>query len=173
MVWLAVFAIVLVVILKVWPKGLWLVLAGAALLLVCIVYFNEHAAQQRDLVRITVAYERERCPAERPLRVVITNDAENTLDRVLFSIQAVVPGYSTVVTPYTYKQYDSPKILEPGEQYAACFAMPRFSRETKATVDLPSLEWSAQAEQVFFSVKNTFLKVNVEKEHAEETIREG
>lgn len=148
--WLIILAVILVVILKLWPKGLWLVLGAAALLVGAALYWNHMTARELASVKMDVVYDAERCPAPSPLFVTITNNGATTLDRVQFSVHARIPGYSGEVTPYTYRQYDSTKILEPGDSYSACHRLPPLSRTAAADVPPGELEWSAEAAKAYF-----------------------
>lgn len=148
--WLLALAILLAIILKIWPRGLWLVLAAALLIGTGAFYLNSLEEKKLAMVRVEVAYAPQVCQGKKPLEVTIVNGADATLDRVLFSIQAQLPGYSNVVTPYTYKQFDSAKILEPGESFAACYPPPVLSRTPAADVPLGDLEWTAVADRAYF-----------------------
>lgn len=144
-----VLALVLLGILKLWPRGLWFVLLFAALLVAGVIYWQNRAAKELALARIEVVHAPALCPAERPLSVTIHNNGGTPLDRVQFTIQARIPGYSGEVTPYTYRLLDSARILEPGESHAACYPVPSLSRAATA-VPLADLEWSAEAAKVWF-----------------------
>lgn len=148
--WLIVFAAVLLLILKFWPKGLWLVLLCAALLLAGVLYWQHRTGEELASVQIEVTHDRALCPADKPLSVTITNRGKAPLERVLFSVHARVPGYSGEVTPYTYRQYESNRILEPGESHAACYRIPPLSRTAAEGMDPSGLAWSAEAAQASF-----------------------
>lgn len=150
MVWLIAFAIVLVLILKIWPKGLWLALVCVALLAAVAVFWQRQVAEELALVRISVAYDDALCPAERPLSVTIVNSGDRTLDRVFFSVQARIPGYSSELTPYTYRQYDSSRILDPGDSHSACYRLSPLSRTAAEGISPGELEWSAEAAKASF-----------------------
>lgn len=148
--WLLALAILLVIILKIWPRGLWFVLAAAVLLGGAALYWTGLEEEKLAQVRIEVAHAPQICPEKRPLQVTITNGAGTALDRVLFSVHARLPGYSDVVTPYTYKQFESSKILEPGESFAACYPTPLLSRTPAADKDLGDLEWTGVTDKAYF-----------------------
>lgn len=151
--WLIVLAVILVVILKLWPKGLWLVLAAAALLVAGAVYWNHKTDQELAAVTLDVAYDAAdagRCSAANPLFITITNNGGSALDRVQFNVRARIPGYSGEVTPYTYRLYDSAKILEPGDSYGACYRLPSLSRTASGDIAPGDLEWSAEAFKAYF-----------------------
>lgn len=150
MLWLIVFAAVLVLLLRLWPKGLWLVLVCAALLAAVVLFRQKQAAEELASVDMGVAYDAALCPAERPLLVTIVNNGDTPLDRVLFSVQARRPGYSGELTPYTYRQYDSTRILEPGDSHSACYRIPPLSRTAAEGLPPEELEWSAKPVKVSF-----------------------
>ncbi len=142
-------AVVLLGILKFWPKGLWLVLLFAAILVSGVLYWQSRAAQELALARIEVAYDAAACPSGRPLSVTIHNDGATTLDRVQFTIQATIPGYSGEVTPYTYRLLESARILEPGASHNACYPLPSLSRAA-SEANPTDFEWGARPAKVWF-----------------------
>lgn len=146
--WLILLALILVILLKVWPKGLWFVLAAAVLLGGGVLYWQNRAEKERERILLSVEYAPESCPRDTPLRVSFHNESGTPVFRILFSIHARVPGYSSVITPYTYKQSASEKILQPGERYEACYAVPLLSRSSE-NLALDSLEWSAEVNNIF------------------------
>lgn len=148
--WLILLALLLLVIIKLWPKGLWIVLSAAALIVGAGLYWMHLEERQLEQVVITVRHDGEGCPAKRPLRVHIRNASEATLEKAHYSIHARVPGYSSVVTPYTYKQYASEKILQPGEEFSVCEETPRLTRTAAESYPPESLEWSATADRAWF-----------------------
>lgn len=148
--WLILLALVLLVILKVWPRGLWLVCALAAAGTAGVLYMEHRSSLELAQVEIEVAYAPQFCPGERPLRILFTNKGQTELDKLLFSVHARVPGYSSIVTPYTYRQYESEKILRPGESFSACYPIPLLSHTPAADVALDTLEWSAEADRAWF-----------------------
>ena len=146
--WLILLALALVVLLKVWPKGLWFVLTAAVVLAGGVLYWQKQTETQLERIVLNVAYAPDRCPSDRPLHVSFHNTAEQPVFRIFFSIHARVPGYSSEVTPYTYKQFTSEKILQPDERYDACYAVPPLSRFSTKTPALDSLEWSAEVNKI-------------------------
>lgn len=150
MLWLIALAAVLILILKIWPGGLWLALVCVALLAAGAVFWQRQVAEELALVQINVVYDAALCPAERPLSVTIVNNGDRTLDRVFFSVQARVPGYSSELTPYTYRQYDSSRILNPGDSHSACYRVPPLSRTAAEGVPPGELEWFAEAAKASF-----------------------
>ena len=143
-------AIALLIIWRIKPK-LFFVIAGASLVLFSgIGLWTCHDAKSRSQVDIRVSYDRSACPAERPLSVTIANASDKTLERVLFSLNAVLPGYSSTITPYTYKQYRSDKILEPGESHAACYSEPLLSPAAERNLSPSELDWSARVDSAYY-----------------------
>ena len=149
--WLAL-ALILLLIVFVKPRAVWAVLAFAVL--VCIAgavhYFRQE--DRKGEITVEAAYEPGLCSGERPLRVSIYNGADAVLERVQFSIHAKRPGFSTVITPYTYKQNVSDRILEPGERFEGCYPLPPLSRDG-AGDSLDLLEWEGEVNRVFFRKK--------------------
>lgn len=148
--WWIALAFILILIVYYWPKGLWIVFGGATVLVAAVFFLNHQQEAKRSLVTFEVAYSPDACPADKPMHVTITNEAEESLDRVLFTIHARMPGYSSIVTPYTYRQNTSEKILQHGEKYSSCYPVPVLTRTAAATLTPESLEWSAEADKVFF-----------------------
>lgn len=148
--WLFLLAAVLLVMLKVWPKGIKYVLLLAGLLTALVLYLEHEEAQRLALVHIEVAYAPTLCPEKKPLRVVFTNTANAELEKLLFTIHARIPGYSSIVTPYTYKQYTSEKILAPQGVFSACHEVPLLSRTPAADYSLDQLEWFALPDKAWF-----------------------
>ena len=146
--WLAL-ALVLLLIVFVKPRAVWAILALAVL--VCAAgalhYFRQE--DRKGAIAVEAAYAPGLCPGDRPMRVSIHNGADVALERVQFSIHARRPGFSTVITPYTYKQNVSDKILEPGERFEGCYPLPPFSRDG-AGDSLNLLEWEVEVNRVFF-----------------------
>lgn len=148
--WLLVLALVLIVLVKVWPKGLWIAGVLSGLIAAAVLYIDYSAEQKLALVSLEVVYAPDSCPQDSPLQVSFTNNAATELDKLLFSIHARVPGYSSIVTPYTYRQFESEKILGPGESFSACYPIPLLSRTPAAQSPPDKLEWSAAPDRAWF-----------------------
>ena len=149
-VWLVLLALVLLIVLKLWPKAIFFVLAVVLLLGGGIYAWLDYQQGELARVRLEASYDPALCPSDRPVRVVITNTSDKTLERVLFTLHAEVPGYSSTVTPYTYKQNRSDKILRPGESYAACYPEPVMSRQRGLRFSPAGLHWSANVDSAYF-----------------------
>lgn len=148
--WLLILGLLLVAVVRFWPRALWAVLAFSVLLLAGVSYWHYKDAQALASVRIDIAHDLALCPAERPLSISIVNNGESELERILFSIHAVVPGYSGEVTLYTYKQYESSRIMAPGSAHNACYPSPPLSKSALAGTLPGGLQWSAKVVKVFF-----------------------
>lgn len=150
MIWWLILALLLLIIVKLWPRAIFFILGAALLVGGGAFLWTRHIDAQRAQIEITVTYDSGVCPAARPLSVTILNKAAAPLERLSFSVHAKIPGYSRVITPYTYKQYESDKILAPGESYSSCYALPLMSRDAgSATVDNAALEWSATVDNIY------------------------
>ncbi len=147
--WL-LFALFLLLLVRLWPRALFVILAAAALVGGGVFAWTWHLDEERAQVAISVVHDPARCPDARPLSVTIRNAAAAPLERVTFSIHARMPGYSRVVTPYTFKQYESDKILSPGESFSACYPRPLMSRDIEQQAANAALEWSASVDNVYF-----------------------
>ena len=152
--WLAL-ALVLVLIVYVKPRAIWGVLAVAVVACAGGVLYHLRQEERKDAIVLGAVYAPDQCPGERPIRVSIYNGADAVVERVLFSIHARRPGFSTVITPYTYKQNVSDKILEPGERFEGCYPLPSFSRDG-ADEPFALLEWEGEVNRVFFRKTSEF-----------------
>lgn len=148
--WWIILALVLGLILYFWPKGVWVVLGATVLIGGSVLFWNSHKEAERATAVFTVTYAPDICPDGRPMQVSLRNTSDKTMERALFTIHATMPGYSSVITPYTYRQNSSDKILAPGEAYSACYPVPVLTRTKADAISLDSLEWSATADKVFF-----------------------
>lgn len=148
--WWIGLALVLLAIVYFRPKALWAVLGLAVILLAAVLVYDHRQDVLRTKVSVDVVYAPALCSKERPLRVSIKNGSERVLHRAAFSFQATLPGYSTKITPYTYKQNTSDKILRPGEVYESCYSLPLLSRELGPEYDLEVLQWSAEVTRTDF-----------------------
>lgn len=148
--WWIALVLLLALILIYRPRGLWAVLALALALVAGVLYWNSRVERERESVRMEAAYAPEICPSERPVQVTFINAGDTTLTRVLFGIHARLPGYSSIITPYTYRQNRSDKILQPGERYSACFPLPEMTPNPGEPFTLDQLEWSAKTTQAVF-----------------------
>lgn len=148
--WLLLAALLLL-ILRIWPRAFVFILTGAAVVGTGLFVWTRHIDSERARVTVSVAYDPSECPADKPLRVTVRNASPASLERMAFSIHAKRPGYSNAVTPYTYKQYESYKILASGETFSACYAKPLMDPERKGEAGNPAdLEWSASVDSVHF-----------------------
>ena len=147
--WL-IFALFLLFLVRLWPRAVFIILAAAALVGGGAFVWTRHLDSERAQVEISVVHDLAACPAARPLSVTIRNAAATPLERVTFSIHARMPGYSRVVTPYTFKQYESDKILSPGASFSACYPRPLMSRDVEPEAADAALEWSASVDNVYF-----------------------
>lgn len=145
-----ILAIVLAVIWKIKPRFFFIILGASLILISGIVVWKYFENAQKSNVQIQVAYDPSGCPKVSPLAVTIRNASDKTLERVLFSLHADMPGYSSTITPYTYKQYRSDKILEQGESYAACYPEPLMSPTAARTVSPENLKWSARVDSAYY-----------------------
>lgn len=148
--WLLLLAVLLIVLVKVWPRGLWLFTGLAVLITAGVLYAEHKETRTLEQIQIDVTYAPELCPHDRPLQVSFANTAATPLEKLLFSIHARIPGYSSIVTPYTYRQYESEKILAPGESFSTCYPIPLLSRTPAAQSSPAELEWSAKADRAWF-----------------------
>lgn len=155
MFWWLVFALFLLIVVKLFPKAVYGIVLAAAVIAGGILFWNHYREEERSRIEIHVAYDRERCPVEKPLSVTITNKAELALERVSFSIHARLPGYSSVITPYSYKQYESDKILAPGEHFSECRSRPLMARDAANSIDNAALEWFATVDNVYLRSPRT------------------
>jgi len=148
-IWL-IFALALLTILAVKPKAIFVLLAVA--LVAGSGYYIWRQQQQKELanVSLAVSYDTAACPTDRPMLVTITNHSEKTLERTLFTLNAAVPGYSSIVTPYSYKQNRSDKILQQGQKYSQCFPEPIMKTRDFSDFRPEDLEWSAIVDSVYF-----------------------
>ncbi len=146
--WL-ILAAILIVTVRLWPRAIVFILIAVAVVGTGIFAWTRHIDSERAQIAISVTYDPSGCPAARPMSVTIRNTSPLPLERVTFSIHARKPGYSSVVTPYTYKQYESDKIIAPGESFSTCYPKPLMDRDAKAGTDEASLEWSASVDNVY------------------------
>lgn len=148
--WLLLLAGALLLIVKIWPRALWGVVVVAVLLTAAVIYEEKRSQSVLDQIVMEVTYSPEQCPSGTPLRVTFNNNGTGELEKLLFSIHARIPGYSSIVTPYTYRQYESEKIIAPGDNYSSCYPVPLLSRTPAAELPLESLEWSAEPDRAWF-----------------------
>lgn len=149
--WLLLLAGALLLILKIWPRALWAVLCLATLLTAAVLYEEKREQDLLNQIVMAVEYLPAQCAQGRPLRVTCTNETASELEKLIFSIHARIPGYSSVITPYTYRQYESEKIIAPGDSYSDCYPLPLLSRTPAADIPLENLEWSAAPDRAWFS----------------------
>lgn len=149
--WLLLAAFLLLII-RLWPRTLAFILVASTVVGTGVFFWTRHLEDERAQIAISVRYDGAGCPAAKPLLVTFLNSSPAPLERVTFSIHAKVPGYSRVVTPYTYKQYESDKVLAPGEAFSACYAKPLMDRDRSNSEvgDAADLEWSASVDNVYF-----------------------
>lgn len=147
--WLAL-AVILALIVYFWPKGLWIVLSLALVLVSGVIFWNKHEESEKATAAFTVVYAPDQCPKQKPMQVTLKNGSERTLERALFTIRASLPGFSSEVTPYTYQQNAMDKILAPGEEYTDCYPVPVLTRSVRESTSLDALQWNAEADKVFF-----------------------
>lgn len=149
--WFILLALVLLIILIIRPKAIFFILGVA--LVAGGGYYIWKQQQQREMSKISMAvvYDTIKCPPGRPMLVTITNNSEKTLERTLFTLNATVPGYSSIVTPYSYKQNRSDKILRQGESHSQCFPEPLMKAGPLSDFGAEELEWSAIIDSVYFS----------------------
>ena len=149
--WLILAAFLLVII-RLWPRALGFILVASIVVGTGVFVWTRHLEDERAQISISVRHDVSGCPAAKPLLVTFQNSSPAPLERVTFSVHAKVPGYSRVVTPYTYKQYESDKILAPGETFSACYAKPLMDRDRSNSEvgDAAGLEWSASVDNVYF-----------------------
>ena len=149
-VWFILLLLVLLIILMMRPKAIFFILGVA--LVAGGGYYIWQQQQKRELgnVSIEVVHDTVKCPPGRPLLVTITNHSERTLERTLFTLNATIPGYSSVVTPYSYKQNQSDKILRQDESHAQCFPEPVMKPGPLSDFGAEELQWSAIVDSVYF-----------------------
>ena len=151
MQWIII-AILLLIIIRLWPKALFIIIGSVLVLGAGIFAWTRHQDNERAQIQAQVLYAPAACPAGKPMSVTFTNNAREVLERITFSINARMPGYSSTVTPYTYKQYASDKILQPGETFSACYAEPVMAKKSNGvSLEPEKLEWSATVDNVYFS----------------------
>ena len=145
-----ILAVVLAVIWKIKPRFFFIILGASSVLISGIILWKYFEGAQKANVHIQVVYDVAACPKETPLSVTIRNTSDKTLERVLFSVHADMPGYSSTITPYTYKQYRSDKILEQGESHSTCYPEPLMTPTAARTFSPENLEWSARVDSAYY-----------------------
>lgn len=85
-----------------------------------------HERQVSDL-QISVSHAPEACDFGKPLQVSIHNTARHTASHISWQLTAVQPGYNTNLLDIgvTASLYEVNQTLQPGEQWQACYAVPR------------------------------------------------
>lgn len=148
--WFVILALALVIVLLVRPKAIFFLLAVA--LIACGGYYIWDQQQKRELAKVSLAvvYDTVKCPPGKPMLVTIVNHSEKTLERTLFTFKATVPGFSSIVTPYSYKQNRSDKILRQGESHSQCFSEPVMKPSPVSDLRPEDLEWTAIVDSAYF-----------------------
>ena len=148
--WFLLLALVLTSILLICPKAIFFILGVVLVDGGAYYIWNQQQLRERAKITLEVAYDTVKCPPGKPMLVTITNHSEKTLERTIFTLDATVPGYSSIVTPYSYKQNRSDKILRLGESHAQCFPEPLMKPSPLSDFRAEDLEWSANIDSVYF-----------------------
>lgn len=145
--WWLVLVFILLIVVKLWPKGLWVFFLLAGVALAAVLLSTRLAEKRLAAVTLDVEYAVHVCPAERPMRVTITNNSDKSLTKLSFALNAREPGYSTEITPYTYRRAVSEKIIPPGESFTDCFEKPLLQNEPSLRTPPEDLEWFARPDK--------------------------
>lgn len=124
----------------------------AALLGGVIIYlYNQPVSQStyvdRDSkVLVHVVYDPATCSEAYPLRVIINNGADKTLERVEWQMAAFVTGRSSNIAKYQLNPYVSDHIVDPNMMVRLCYKVPLLEEPQQPS----QLRWEAELPRVSF-----------------------
>jgi len=80
----------------------------------------------------TISYDLERCSSAFPLFIGIVNRSDDTVEKVSFSIEGHLEGYSDPLYDSGYSGYSSDRIIAGGEGWGNCWTLPRPAYDASA-----------------------------------------
>jgi len=93
------------------------------LIVILVDYFQDRESRAKraieDLVKVSAAYDKERCDKDYPYLYLVKNEGQRTVERVRFTVEIRRRGYSSALNGYTSITED--KILRPGDGIGGCF----------------------------------------------------
>ena len=127
MIW-AVSALVAIIALANYPRAV-LTVGGVCLAIIAVIVAKESADNQtwRDdqyKVGVTLSHDAAACGLATPIRSVIKNGTNKTVNAVEWSISANRPGFSTDLVDMLQQNITADKILAPGEGSYWCDPSP-------------------------------------------------
>lgn len=88
---------------------------------------------------ISIEYQPESCDFGKPLRVLIVNQGERTVNQMSWQLMATQPDYNTNLLDISVSDatYQIDQAIAPGQQWQGCYAVPRLRSGARA----PDLEY--------------------------------
>jgi hypothetical protein len=99
---------------------------GLLLVASWVIWQQSRETQQLARIQLRLDYAPERCPANRPLGLVVQNASDASLLTLRWQIAAYRPGDSVNLVEYTYEspRYRGPGKLLPGATWQDCLPLP-------------------------------------------------
>lgn len=112
-----------------YPKQMALLAVLAAILIAWIFwgdYQNRNEKSQlNSMINIKIVFDDQSCSSEFPLLITVLNNSGAHLTKVHFGINGYRNGFSDPLYNSYYSEYESDKILAPGERWAGCYRIPK------------------------------------------------
>ncbi|MEN2393547.1 multidrug transporter [Pseudomonas halotolerans] len=99
---------------------------GLGLVAAWVLWEDSRETRQLDRLDLRVTYAPERCPADRPLLLNMTNGNDVPLTELRWRIAAYAPGdtINLADNQYTAPRYRGPGELQPGADWQDCLPLP-------------------------------------------------
>ncbi|MCF5223025.1 multidrug transporter [Pseudomonas syringae] len=100
--------------------------AGLGIVAAIVIWQESQETRQLERLDIQLGYDTQGCPADRPLRVSITNDNQAALLELHWRIAAYAPGdtVNLVDNTYTSARYRGPGQLQSKAAWQDCVPLP-------------------------------------------------
>lgn len=128
MVWAVLGIIVFVILLLAFPRAVLAIVGVAAAGILLVIWGISDDEKKRkaaiDDVKVTVVASNGSCDPSRPLLITIKNDHSKRIDAIRFRIEPVRIGYSGTGYSSYRDEFESRKIIAPGQAEVWCLNTP-------------------------------------------------
>ena len=100
--------------------------AGLGIVAAIVIWQDHRETRQLEHLDIRLGYDPQRCPADRPLSVTITNANQVALQELHWRVAAYAPGDTANLTDNTYlsARYRGPGELQAKDTWQDCVPLP-------------------------------------------------
>jgi|GEM_PF-4710046 len=127
----------------------WIPIVGAAVTIGVITAYSLYDHKRQNILKnsviVTVAYDLDSCPVERPLNITFENTYSKPTKNISFDVSGYRTGYSKPIYGSYVIEYETDKIILPNTKFQNCWHVPKVhigvTDEIVNAVALGDIDW--------------------------------